>query len=354
MKSIIAAISLFLLITLTGCMEIETRIIMQLDGGAIIKETVSIHKELLDFTDESGKSIVMQYLEKSACEDRGKLFGNGTVLTSHAIKSLNGGVKVSIAEYRIPDINDLYLINPFLCYSNYKEMGYAKLKLEPVLGSSYFGRSGEMKLSVTTEKPGVSTQKRWTRGEPLIKSPSPLVLQKYRNLQPIFKDLLKEFKVSVVFECYSALYTNFGYRDRSAQPRSCEIFSFSGSDYDNTGGMLLDNDEIMQELLRQCFWDFNFIRASQDFSNNATVPVITDTGSPYMNHHGEGSGGIGIFFKTSKPIFNKYFNGKTITIGPWNKLEKVNATFENINGFDPEKDTMKIANKAMEAEAPAK
>lgn len=350
-KFIIFIITIFLM-TLTGCMEVETRIIMQLDGGAIVKETIKVHKELLDFKDDAGNPVIMQFLEKKACEDRAKLMGATVSLTNHAIKSLNGGVKMCEAEYKISDIRELNVINPFLCYSNYPQMGAAKFTLTPVMMTNYFGKCGEVMINVTTEKPGTSDQKRWQRGEPLIKIPSPAILQKYRILQPVFKDLMKEFKVSVIFESYASLYTNFGLRDRTSQPRSCELFSFSGSDYDNEGGMLLDNDEIMQELLRLKFWDLNFVRAAEAFPNNNTTPVVTGYGSPYGNTWGAGGGGVGVCFKASKQLWARYFEGKTLDLGPWMKNEKVPADFEKF-GFDPEKDTRKTSVKTPAAPAPA-
>lgn len=344
MKKIFSIISLVLILALTGCMEIETRIIMQLDGGAVIKETIRIHKELLDFTDEAGKPIVLQHLEKSACEERAKIFGTGTVLTNHAIKSLNGGVKILEAEYKIPDINELNAINPYLCYTNYKDMGVAKFTLKPLYKTQKYGIAGQMVLNITTEKPGVG-QKPVGKGEPKIKTPVPTILQEYRNLQPIFKDLLREFKISVVFQCYASVTTSYGIRERNSKPRSCEILSFSGADYDSTSGLLLDNDEVMQEVLRQKFWDFNFINSAQGFANNLTVPVVSDDGSPYYNYRG--AGGVGIFFKPSKVMFQKYFEGKKLDYNPWQGTKPedlVEAKFENI-GFDPDKDTMKTQSK---------
>jgi hypothetical protein len=352
MNKMFFLILFFVIISITGCMEIETKIIMQQDGSAVIKETIRFHKELLDFTDESGKAIVVQFIEKPACEERTKSFGKGTVLVSHSIKNLNGGVRALEAEYKIPDINDLYVINPYLCFTNYKEMGDAKFTLTPLYKSNPYGggNAGEMCLNITTEKPGVG-QKVVGAGQPLIKPPSPSILQKYRNLQPIFKDSMKEFKVLVSFQCYAPLYTGFGYRDRSSKPRSCEIFSFSGADYDNTGGLLLDNDEIMQELLRQKFWDINFVRTAQAFPNNATVPVMTDAGSPYAGWRG--TSGVGIFFRPTKAMFQKYFEGKKLDYNQWGSDGKnaVPAEFDKI-GFDPAKDTMKSAQQEEKVTVP--
>ncbi len=337
---------------LTGCMEIENRIVMQLDGGAIIKESILIHKELMDYTDDSGNPIIMKYLEKSACEDRAKAFGKGTVLLSHSIKTLNDGVKSLEAEYKIADINDLYVINPYLSYTNYKEMGLAKFSFKPILKSANgYGTAGNMALNIETEKPGVG-QKKIGKGEPKVAPPSPRVLQKYRNWQPIFKDTMKNFRIAVIFECYSSVYPNYGLRERPSQPRKCEILSFSGGDYDNLGGMLLDNDEIMQELLRLKFWDYNFINAAQDFESNLTVPVVSDGGSPYQNY---GTGGRVIAFKPSKAIFDKHFAGKKIDYDVWQSSGKniVDADFNKI-GFDPAKDTMKAALKIAPQEAEVK
>jgi len=341
---------LLLICLATGCMEIENRIVMQLDGGAIIKETILIHKELMDYTDDSGRPIIMKYLEKPACEDRAKAFGKNTVLLTHVIKNLNDGVKSLEAEYKIADINDLYVINPYLSFTNYKEMGLAKFSFKPILKSSNgYGTAGNMALNIETEKPGVA-QKRIGKGEPKVPPPSPSVLQKYRNWQPIFKDSMKNFRVSVIFECYASVYPNYGLRERPSHPRKCEILSFSGGDYDNLGGLLLDNDEIMQELLRLKFWDYNLITASQDFESNLTVPVISDGGSPYQKY---GSGGRVITFKPSKAIFDKHFAGKKIDYDIWQSSGKniVDADFSKI-GFDPAKDTMKAALKLTPQEEP--
>jgi hypothetical protein len=107
----------------------------------------------------------------------------------------------------------------------------------------------------------------------------------------------------------------------------------------------------MQELLRQKFWDNNFVRAVQDFPNNMTVPVITDAGSPYGNWRG--TGGVGIFFRPSKAMFQKYFEGKSLDYDQWQSSGKNihPAVFEKI-GFDPEKDTMKATLQKPEAKAP--
>ena len=338
MHKIINLTLLLFIVLLTGCMEIENRIIVQLDSSAIIKETIRVHRELLDFTDESGKSVVLPYLEKAACEERAKAFGTGAVLRSHSLKNLNDGVKISEAEYTIPDINNLYIINPFLCFANFKEMGLAKLVLRPkhtIDGADMFnwGVAGQMTVEVIPEKKGL--------GHANMKPPTPAVLQKYRDLQPIFKSLMKEFKVSVIFESYAPITTGFGLRDRGTIPRSCEILSFSGANYDKYGGLLLDNDEIMQELLRQKIWDKNLIGTTDQLENNGSVPVICDVGSPYAAFD-FGRSTMCISFKPSKQMFDKYFEGKNINT--WSVPTPFKAEFEKI-GYDPAKDTRKVPAK---------
>ena len=85
-NKLVSLLLALIFVSLTGCMEIENRIIIQLDGSAVIKENIRVHKELLDFSDDSGKPIIMAYLEKPACEERAKAFGVGAVLKSHSIK----------------------------------------------------------------------------------------------------------------------------------------------------------------------------------------------------------------------------------------------------------------------------
>jgi hypothetical protein len=183
-----------------------------------------------------------------------------------------------------------------------------------------------MTVSIVSEKKGVVPSDT-TR-------PSPLVLQQFRDLQPIFKDLLKEFKISVIFESYAPIVTSYGYRNKQSAPRSCEIFSFSGADYDRSGGLILENDEIMQELLRQSFWEENIIKTTKDFANNLSVPVICTAG-PYVHYTFAGTSTRGISFKPSRQMFDKYFEGKNIDT--WSVRTPFKAEFDKI-GFDPTKD----------------
>lgn len=352
MKILFKLLVVGLIFICCGCMEIETKIILQLDGSAVVKETIKLHKELLDFVDESGKPIMATFLEKPACESRAKLFGEGATLVNHSIKNLNDGVRCLEAEYKIGDINNLNIVNPYLSFTNYKDMGVAKFKLYPKMKSGpNDGTAGQMCLEIITEKKG-EYQKRIEKGEERIKPPIPSVLQKYRDLQPVFRDLLKDFKLSVTFQCYSAVNLFTGYRDRTSNPRSCEIFSFSGKQFDNTGGLLIDNDEIMQELLRLKFWDYNFSNAYRDFANNATVPVISALGSPYASYHMNAS--LRIFFKPSKVMFDKHFAGKKIDYDVWQSTGKniFDADFNKI-GFDPAKDTMKSAQETEQKQPSA-
>jgi len=331
-----------LLITFSGCMEIENRIILQLDGSAVIKENVRIHKELLAYSDDSGKAFILEYLEKSACEDRANAFGKGTVLRKHSLKNLKDGVKLLEAEYYIPDITDLYIINPYLGFTNYAEMGSCKLSIAPSYQNSPGTIAGMLYLSIVPEKRGVGQQK-IKANEPLIKPPSPIVLQKYRSLQPVFKHLMKHFKLSVIFEAYDTVDTNFGVRGKGSRPKSCEILSFSGSDYDNLGGLILDNDDIMQEVLQQKFWDYNFIKTAQNFRNNLSGPVVSDEGSPYAHYH-RGEGAI-ISFKPSKHYFQKFFEGKELNLGQHQKFKIIKAEFDQI-GYDPNKDIKNVSLKS--------
>ena len=325
---------MLLMVILTGCMEIEDRIVLGLDGSAVLKETIRVHNELLSFLDDSGKPLMVTYLEKAACEERAKLFHAEAVLRSHSLKTLNGGGKLLETEYYMPNINNLNVINPFLCFVNYKDMGASKVKMVPTLvwASTPDSVNGElMSVRIDTDKRGVD--------ETNFANPSPIIVQKFRNLQPVFKSLMKEFKVSVVFECFAPIQTNFGWRDRNSSPRSCEILSFSGADYDNEGGLLLDNDEIMQELLRHKYSGLNFLRAADTFVNNQTVPVICSRGTPYAYNH---TGGRGIGFRPSKKMFMEFFDGKMVQ--RWGRPEPIKAEFSNF-GYDPDTDPRKVPQK---------
>jgi hypothetical protein len=346
LKGVIILFYFILIMGFTGCLEIESRIIIQEDSSAIIKESIRIHKELLDYTDDTGQPIVMAYLEKSACEDRAKLFGTGAVLRSHSIKNLNDGVKLMEAEYSIPDIQDLCITNPYLCYVNYKDAGSIKFDFKPLYewSNGRVGFPGEMSLMFVSEKKGLGQV--LNKGESRLKPPSPQVLQKYRDLQPAFKILMKEFKISFVLECYAPIVrTAFGLRNASSSPKTCEILSFSGANYDFDGGLLLDNDEIMHEILRQNFGDLNITKTAGSFAQNNSTPVIPDSGSAYSPRGMYGIGVVGGFsFRPSKQMFQKYFVGKTIFKSWDNSRGTKLAEFDDI-GYNPEKDFQKAPKK---------
>ena len=315
-------------------MEIENRFVVALDGSAVLKETIRVHKELLSFLDESGNPIMVSFLEIGAFEERAKVFHADCVLRTHSLKTLNGGGKLLEAEYFIPYLNNVNVINPYICFSNYKDLGVAKLVMfaDLIWGGGGDGVGGKrVGINIQTAKRGIP--------ETNFAPPSPIILQKFRNLQPVFKSLMKEFKISLSFESYAPVNTNYGMRDGNSRPRSTEMFSFSGADYDNGGGLLLDNDEIMQELLRQKFGSPNFLRAADTFVNNATVPIMCSRGSLFIadNH----ISGRGVGFQPSKKLFTDLFEGKLV--GGWSETP-ILADFKRI-GYDPDTDPRMIPKK---------
>jgi len=328
----LALILIGLCISFTGCIEINTRYAYQKDGSVIIKEEVVLTRRLLDFKDKAGKSLLLKHIEKAACEERAKLYGPGTTVISHKIKKIPGGATVLNAEYKNADMAKVFLVSPFVSFTNYKDTRMAKFRVKPMYKSDAYGaKAGQIELRIMSLKKGIGMKRPVKDGPPIL-PPDPAFLQNYRDLQPIFKDLLKDFKVSVIFESYASVYTGYGYRGRGSQPKKCEILSFSGKDYDKFGVSILDNDEIMHELLRHEFGEKNIIGTVAQFSRNKTVPVMIMNGSrharwgvrPYIALH------------PSRILFDKYFKGKSLNYNAWGvrKTDKlIPAKYENI-GFD--------------------
>ena len=157
-------------------MEIEKRNVVGIDGSAVLKETIRVHKELLSFLDESGKPIMISFLEKGACEERAKVFHAECVLRNYSLKTLNGGGKVLETEYYIPYLNNVNVINPFICFNNYKDLGSAKMVMfaDLIWGGGGDGVGGKrVGINIQTEKRGLP--------ETNFANPSPIILQKFRN-----------------------------------------------------------------------------------------------------------------------------------------------------------------------------
>lgn len=294
-----------------GCFELETTIKMRRDGGATVTERIRFSQRLLDFdVNQEGKVKLAELLTKQAVLDRMQHMGQGIALSSHKIQEVENGARESVSVFEIDDISELRYASPFLAYLDYADNNIVKVHMEPALVSNSSGRWRAGNITVwlrplTSPKRDLPPRE----GDPPRKPPSPLELQRIRQVQPLFKDMLKGLKVKMTFESYAPLkQVGFGYRGRRSGDYQCDWINFSSENFDKYGVSILDNEEVLLELLRGETGGKNVIEHVAGFANNRTVPVFLGYGS----RHGRVSGER-ISFPPSQTLFDRHFAGKMLT-----------------------------------------
>lgn len=300
-----------LAVSTVGCFELETTITMRRDGGATVTERVRFSQRLLDFDDnQDGGLKLVELLNKEAVLDRMKHMGKGIQLKSHEVKDAENGARESVAVFEIDDISELRYASPFLAYLDYADNNIVKVNSEPAYQTNSSGRwrAGTMTVwlrPLNAPKRDFAPQE----GDPPRKGPSPLELQKIRQVLPIFKEMMSGLKVKLTFESYAPLrQVNFGYRGRRSGDYHCDWINFSSENFDKYGINILENEEVLLELLRGETGGKNIIEHVAGFANNRTVPVFLGYGS----RHGYISGER-ISFPPSQTLFDRHFAGKMLT-----------------------------------------
>jgi hypothetical protein len=320
-----------------GCLEMDTHIGLQPDGSAIITEKVRFSQQLLDLgKGEAGGGRLVERLSRDAAETRMKHMGKGIRLVRHEVRDAEGGARESLAVFSIPDLNDLQYASPFLAYTDYAENNIVQVRMEPLLKSrNYAGKAGEMAVAFRLRKP--------PRAEPRASDatvpagPSPLELQVLRQLQPVFADLLKKFKLRLTFETYAPIETTgFGLRDRRARPHAVDLIHVTEKDLDRFGVRFLENEEIMLDLLRGRLGSETICDTVRGFQDNSTVPIFL----PWGSAHAPWRQSDEICFKPSKELFDRHFQGKMLNFDRWASTGKNlhPARWEEI-GYQPKKES---------------
>jgi hypothetical protein len=285
-----------------GCLQVETRIKLNENGSVTVTERLQFSKRLIDLADKSkdAKSI-LALLEREAVEKRVKRMGEGAKLVSHKVREAEGSSRESISVITLPHINNLRYVSPYLAKYKYPKHPMLKCRMGPVYKSGWRGhRPGEVSVRFTPAS-GERPPRRPKDWKP-PKGPTPLDTQVYRDLQPMFKDMLKGLKLRLVFESYAPLRFQHYYRYRGARAgtREYDLIDFSAKDLDAYGGEFLANEEIMLELLRMRLGGGNITRTTKGHAGNLTLPVYHPHGTPE------------IWFRPSRHFFDKHFVGKTL------------------------------------------
>src|SRR5262245_45260256 len=193
-------------LALCGCLQIDTHIKLHEDGSATITEKVRFSRRLLDLSGAPGSDTdIAGLLTKDAALARVKHMGKGCTLVSYDVVDAPSGSKEAVAVYKIDDIAELQYVSPYLAYKDYEKNNAIKIVMRPKLQyqDSGYWNAGEIGLELQPLRPPMEHPRIQLKpGEQPPSGPSPKSLQMARDLGPMFKDMLTDFKLKLTFESY--------------------------------------------------------------------------------------------------------------------------------------------------------
>ena len=282
-----------------GCLQIETNIVLHPDGSGTITERVGFSRKLLDLADNAGADLKLEpLLSKEAALDRMKLMGKGIRLVSHDARDGAQNSRESVAVFEIQNLADFTYIFPFVPRDAQTQAPRLKTHIHPFMGNvSGWTPAGRVFVDFEPEFVGKSI------ASTNLPSRSPLASQGFRDLRPVFQDLMEGLEIKMTFESYAPVEGAFygsGWRDANVRTRKVDLIDFVPSrDLDAYGYPLLENEEVVVDFLR---WDLNspwVANTVRDWSRNRTLSALHPGGT--------------IFFRPSKEYFQKFFEGKTLS-----------------------------------------
>ncbi len=317
-------------IGLAGCLQLDLKITINEDSSATITERICFSRQLIDLAGDR-KEELLKLLSKETALERMKRMGEGVTLVSHEVRDAAGGSREAILVYKVGDINQLQYVSPWFAYPDFADNSMVKFKMEPLYKSHPYtgGRAGEMCVSLNHLKTPVE-ETRPPENAPPPPGPTPLANQIYRDLAPLFRDMLKDVQIRVTLESYAPIEASgLPLRNRRAQPTSIDLINFSDKDMDSIGGAVLSNEEVMLDLAHMRFSSPTIAALVKDSENNQTLPAFTPLGSRFMWFTGSHT----VSFKPSRALFDKYFAGKMLDYAEWQPSppeKHVLAKFEEI------------------------
>lgn len=311
-----------LVASLSGCLQIETAIVLHPDGSGTITERVNFSRKLLDLAENAGPDLQIEpLLTREAALERMKQMGKDIRLTRHEVRDGAAASQESVTVFDIPNLTDFTYVSPFLPWEAQSRTPRLKTVIYPILNADSSGRfpAGVVCVDFQPQYAGKAI------ASTNLPSRSPLASQGYRDLRPVFQDLLEGLEIKVTFESYAPIAVAFygnGWRDANARTPKVDLIDFSASrDLDAYGYPLMDNEEVMVDFLR---WDLNshWVRNTvRDWSRNRTLSALHTGG--------------GIYFRPSRHYFDQYFEGKTLFTPFGNR--RWPAKFEEIGWTPPGK-----------------
>src|SRR6185437_6516622 len=135
-----------------------------------------------------------------------KRMGDTVTLVSHEIHDAEGASKEAIIVFKVPDLNQLTYVSPWFAYRDFANNSMVKFKMEPLYKSRAYvgGKAGEMCVTLEHVKPAIA-EPRVEKDAPPSPGPAPLDNQVYRELAPLFRDMLKDVQVKLTLESFSPI-----------------------------------------------------------------------------------------------------------------------------------------------------
>ncbi len=314
-----------------GCLQLETRIKVEEDGTATVTERLRFSRRVLDLAGD-GRGELVALLGKDAALRRMGQMGEGVSLVSHRVHEAEGASQESLTVFKVKDLNGFKYVTPWPAYRDFPENNTVTFRMQPYYKSCPYARPRAGTMGISWHYPKGKPPK----GEPKPpkdakppKGPSPLELQVHRELGPVFRDMLKDFQVRLTIESYAPVSSGLGVRGHRAAAREVDLISFTDRDLDRWGGLFLANEEIMLDLVRWQLGGDDVVKHVRGYHANLTLPVFFPAGSKHMWW----SGGTDVWFKPSRPLFDRYFAGKKLDYSQWQASppsKHVPATFEKI------------------------
>jgi hypothetical protein len=312
-----------------GCLQLETSIRLHEDGSATVTERIGFSRRLLDMTRNASAALQLEpMLTREAALERMERMGKGIQLVRHEVREGENGARESLSVYKIGYLGDFVYPSPFM--NSRDQIHTIHANIRPNTSWGEWSRRGvepgmlivsfsEGKHPPRPAEPAKETAKATTAaGTPKPdKSPTlsndPDGAQFYRDLAPIFRDMLDGFLLRVTFESYAPIgnYAGVPLRDNRTRPLSCDLIHVTSDDLDKHGFEFFENEEIMLDLLRG---RLNRNPHAPDYSHflrdhlggaegNATLPLLNQTG------------GASFMIQPSRPLFDRFFTGKELHWG---------------------------------------
>jgi len=285
----------------TGCVQIHLTVRLNEDGSGTVTERVELSRRLLEM--EAADGPLHQFLGEEAARARAAEMGESVRLLELREEPGSDGGKAIVAVYHAPQLDELRLVSPYLATPEYRER-YFRLHLHPVYSywrDRSFSRNRPGWVGV---RPG---RFQWQSKLVEVPQASPAELQQLRDLLPVYRDMLRGFRLRMDLEFYDTL-------------RAGGYGSWAGGDYrgsahlgsttfqlldihphgqrDRSGRRLIDNDEVLIDMIRGD-WNSDRIRHTvEEFWKHSGTPVFRPQGR-----------WSSVFVLPSKQLWMRWFDG---------------------------------------------